>query len=243
MSNQHPPHIKATSADFAKTVLMPGDPLRSKFIAETFLENPRLVNNVRGIQGYTGTYKGVPVTVMASGMGMPSMGIYSYELYNFFGVENIIRIGSAGGLADNVQLRDLLIGMGASTNSNYQSQYNLGGNYAPIASYELLREAVKEAEALGVRYQVGNLLSSDVFYHADPNFNNGWYEMGVLGVEMEAAALYMNAAKAGKRALAICTVSDHILRGEALDADARQTTFTDMMKIALNIAVTMDGKS
>ncbi len=241
MSNQHTPHIKATSADFAKTVLMPGDPLRSKFVAETFLDNPRLVNNVRGIQGYTGTYKGVPVTVMASGMGMPSIGIYSYELYNFFGVENIIRIGSAGGLADNVQLRDVLIGMGACTNSAYQDQYNLNGNYAPIASFELLREAVKEAEELGVRYQVGNLLSSDVFYHADPNFNDGWYKMGVLGVEMEAAALYMNAAAAGKRALAICTVSDHILRGEALDADARQSTFTDMMKIALNVAVAMDN--
>ena len=242
MSNQHTPHIKATSADFAKTVLMPGDPLRSKFVAETFLENPRLVNNVRGIQGYTGTYKGVPVTVMASGMGMPSIGIYSYELYNFFGVENIIRIGSAGGLADNIQLRDVIIGMGACTNSAYQDQYKLNGNFAPIASFDLLREAVKEAEDLGVRYQVGNLLSSDVFYHADPSFNDGWYKMGVLGVEMEAAALYMNAAKAGKRALAICTVSDHILRGEALDADARQSTFTDMMKIALNVAVTMDNK-
>ena len=243
MSNQHTPHIKAASADFAKTVLMPGDPLRSKFVAETFMENPRLINNVRGIQGYTGTYKGVPVTVMASGMGMPSIGIYSYELYNFFGVENIIRIGSAGGLADNVQLRDVLIGMGACTNSAYQEQYRLNGNFAPIASFDLLREAVKEAEELGVRYQVGNLLSSDVFYHDDPNFNDGWYKMGVLGVEMEAAALYMNAAKAGKHALAICTVSDHILRGEALDADARQSTFTDMMKIALNVAVAMDSKS
>lgn len=239
MSNQYTPHIKATASDFAKTVLMPGDPLRSKFIAETFLENPKLINNVRGIQGYTGTYKGVPVTVMASGMGMPSIGIYSYELYNFFGVENIIRVGSAGGLADNIQLRDIIIGMGACTNSAYQSQYNFNGNYAPIASYELLSCAVEEAKALGVRYQVGNLLSSDIFYHADPNFNNSWYKMGVLGVEMEAAALYMNAAAAGKRALAICTVSDHILRGEALDADSRQTTFTDMMKIALNIAVSM----
>ena len=239
MTNQHTPHIKATSADFAKTVLMPGDPLRSKFVAETFLENPRLINNVRGIQGYTGTYKGVPVSVMASGMGMPSIGIYSYELFNFFGVENIIRIGSAGGLADNVQLRDVIIGMGACTNSAYQDQYNLNGNYAPIASYELLSLAVEEAKALNVRYQVGNLLSSDVFYHADPKFNEGWYKMGVLGVEMEAAALYMNAAAAGKRALAICTVSDHIIRGEALDADARQTTFTDMMTIALNVAASM----
>ncbi|MBO7250416.1 MAG: purine-nucleoside phosphorylase [Clostridia bacterium] len=239
MADQHTPHIKATSADFAKTVLMPGDPLRSKFVAETFLENPVLVNNVRGIQGYTGTYKGVPVSVMASGMGMPSIGIYSYELFNFFGVENIIRIGSAGGLAEDVQLRDIIIGMGACTNSAYQNQYNLNGNYAPIASYELLSRAVEEAKELGVRYKVGNLLSSDIFYHADPNFNNGWYKMGVLGVEMEAAALYMNAAAAGKRALAICTVSDHIMRGEALDADARQNTFTDMMTIALNIAASM----
>ena len=239
MSNQHTPHIKATSLDFAKTVLMPGDPLRSKFVAETFLENPRLVNNVRGIQGYTGTYNGVPVSVMASGMGMPSIGIYSYELFNFFGVENIIRIGSAGGLADNVQLRDIIIGMGACTNSAYQNQYNLNGNYAPIANYELLSHAVNAARELGVRYQVGNLLSSDIFYHADPNFNQGWYKMGVLGVEMEAAALYMNAAAAGKRALAICTVSDHIMRGEALDADARQNTFTDMMRIALDVATKM----
>ncbi|MBE6581642.1 MAG: purine-nucleoside phosphorylase [Ruminococcaceae bacterium] len=236
MSDKHTPHIKATPVDFAKTVLMPGDPLRSKFVAETFLENPVLVNNVRGIQGYTGTYKGVPVSVMASGMGMPSIGIYSYELYNFFGVENIIRIGSAGGLAENVQLRDVIIGMGACTNSSYQEQYNLGGNFAPIADFTLLRKAVNEAEALGVRYQVGNLLSSDVFYNANPSFNDGWHRMGVLGVEMEAAALYMNAAYSGKKALAICTVSDHIIRGEALDADARQNTFTDMMTIALNIA-------
>ncbi len=239
MSNQHTPHIKATSADFAETVLMPGDPLRSKFVAENFLENARLVNNVRGIQGYTGTYRGVPVSVMASGMGMLSIGIYSYELYNFFGVENIIRIGSAGGLADDIQLRDVIIGMGACTNSAYQDQYKLNGNYAPIASFELLSRAVKEAEALGVRYKVGNLLSSDIFYHADPEFNQGWYKMGVLGVEMEAAALYMNAAAAGKNALAICTVSDHILRGEALDADQRQNTFTDMMKIALGVATSV----
>ncbi len=240
MSHPYPtPHIKAIPADFAETVLMPGDPLRAKFVAENFLTDARLVNNVRGIQGYTGTYKGTPVSVMASGMGMPSIGIYSYELYNFFGVENIIRIGSAGGLADDVKLRDVLIGMGACTNSAYQDQYKLNGNYAPIASFELVRRAVEEAEALGVRYKVGNLLSSDIFYHADPDFNLGWYKMGVLAVEMEAAALYMNAAAAGRRALAICTVSDHILRGEVLDADARQNTFTDMMTIALNVAVSV----
>ncbi len=240
MSHPYPtPHIKATPADFAPTVLMPGDPLRAKFVAENFLTDARLVNNVRGIQGYTGTYKGTPVSVMASGMGMPSIGIYSYELYNFFGVENIIRIGSAGGLADDVKLRDVLIGMGACTNSGYQEQYKLNGNFAPIASFELVRRAVEEAEALGVRYKVGNLLSSDIFYHADPDFNMGWYKMGVLAVEMEAAALYMNAAAAGRRALAICTVSDHILRGEALDSDARQNTFTDMMTIALGVAVSV----
>ena len=238
--SKYTPHIKAESSDFAKTVLMPGDPIRSKFVADNFLENARLVNNVRGVQGYTGTYKGVPVTVMASGMGMPSIGIYSYELFNFFGVENIIRIGSAGGLADDIKLRDIIIGMGACTNSSYQEQYGLGGNYAPIADYTLLRRAVEEAEAIGARYKVGNLLSSDIFYHADPKFNDGWYKMGVLGVEMEAAALYMNAAAAGKRALAICTVSDHIMRGEALSSDDRATSFTEMMTIALNVAISMN---
>ena len=232
-------HIKASPSDFAKTVLMPGDPLRSKFVAETFLENPKLVNNVRGVQGYTGTYKGVPITVMASGMGMPSIGIYSYELYNFFGVENIIRIGSIGAIADQVKLRDVIIGMGACTNSCYQDQYNLNGKYAPIANFELLSHAVEAAKEIGVNYHVGNILSSDIFYHADPVFNDAWAKMGVLGIEMEAAALYMNAAVAGKRALAICTVSDHIMRGEALDADARQTSFTDMMNIALNVGVAM----
>ena len=239
MANNGTPHIKATPADFAKTVLMPGDPLRSKFVAETFLENPKLVNNVRGVQGYTGTYRGVPITVMASGMGMPSIGIYSYELYNFFGVENIIRIGSAGAISEKVNLRDVIIGMGACTNSCYQDQYNLNGKFAPIADFELLSHAVEAAKSIGVNYHVGNILSSDIFYHADPNFNDGWSKMGVLGVEMEAAALYMNAAALGKRALAICTVSDHILRGEALDADSRQTSFTDMMKIALEVGVAM----
>ena len=239
MSNKGTPHIKAAPSDFAKTVLMPGDPLRSKFVAETFLEDAKLVNNVRGVQGYTGTYKGVPITVMASGMGMPSIGIYSYELYNFFGVENIIRIGSAGAINEKVNLRDVIIGMGACTNSCYQDQYNLNGKFAPIANFELLSHAVNAAKELGVNYHVGNILSSDIFYHADPNFNDGWSKMGVLGIEMEAAALYMNAAALGKRALAICTVSDHILRGEALDADSRQTSFTDMMTIALEVGVAM----
>ena len=240
MANYPTPHIHATPEDFGKTVLMPGDPLRAKFIAQNFLDAPKLVNNVRGIQGYTGSYKGVKVSVMASGMGMPSIGIYSYELYNFFGVENILRVGSAGALQKSVKVRDLILGMGASTNSAYGTQYNLGGTFAPICSYELLKAAVAESEKIGARYHVGNLLSSDVFYNDNPHFNDKWIEMGVLGVEMEAAALYMNAAKAKRRALAICTVSDHIITGEALDAEARQNSFTEMMTVALNVAVAMD---
>ena len=242
MSKFHTPHIKAEPSDFAKTVLMPGDPLRSKFIAENFLENARLVNNVRGIQGYTGTYKGTPVSVMASGMGMPSIGIYSYELYNFFGVDNIIRVGSAGGISERVKIRDVIIGMGACTTSNYAVQYGLEGTFAPICDYELMKAAIVEAEKIGASYAVGNILSSDIFYNADPSAREKWTGMGVLGVEMEAAALYMNAAYAGKRALAICTVSDHLLTGEALDADARQNSFTDMMEIALGVAVQMAKK-
>ena len=231
------PHINATPDDFAKTVLMPGDPLRSKFIAENFLENAKLVNNVRGIHGYTGTYRGERVSVMASGMGMPSIGIYSYELYNFFGVENIMRIGSAGGISENVKMRDIIIGMGACTTSSYAVQYGLEGTYAPIASYKMLKVAVEECEKLGASFAVGNLLSSDIFYNANPEAREKWTRMGVLGVEMEAAALYMNAAYAGKNALAICTVSDHLLTGEATTALERQNSFTEMMEVALNTAI------
>ncbi len=237
--NYPTPHINAKPEDFAKTVLMPGDPLRSKFIAENFLENAKLVNNVRGIQGYTGSYKGTRVSVMASGMGMPSMAIYSYELFNFFGVENIIRIGSVGGMSEKVKIRDVIIAMGASTASNFAVQYSLEGNYAPIADYLLLKSAVEEAERLSVGYAVGNILSSDIFYNANSEAQKKWQDMGILGVEMEAAALYMNAAYAKKRALAICTVSDHLLTGESLDSEARQNSFTDMMEIALNTAVKM----
>ena len=236
-SKFYTPHIKATPDDFAKTVLMPGDPLRSKFIAETFLENVRLVNNVRGIQGYTGKYKGERVSVMASGMGMPSIGIYSYELYNFFGVENIMRIGSAGAMSESVKVRDIIIGMGASTTTNFAVQDGLEGTFAPIADYKMMKFAIEEAERIGARYAVGNLLSSDIFYNANPEASKKWERLGVLGVEMEAAALYMNAAYAGKRALAICTVSDHLLTGESLDSEARQTSFTEMMEIALNTAI------
>ena len=237
MQSYPTPHIKATPSDFAKTVLMPGDPLRSKFIAENFLENAALINNVRGIQGYTGTYMGEKVSVMASGMGMPSMAIYSYELFNFFGVENIIRVGSAGGLSESVKLRDIIIGLGASTTSSYAVQYGLEGTFAPIASYDILEIAVAEARKTATRVSIGNLLSSDIFYNANADAHKKWQAMGILGVEMEAAALYMNAAYAKRRALAICTVSDHIITGEALSSDERQTSFTEMMEIALNTAI------
>ena len=235
------PHNNAKKGDFAKTVLMPGDPLRAKLIAETFLENPKLVNNVRGVQGYTGTYKGVPVSVMASGMGIPSIGIYSYELYTQYDVENIIRIGSAGAMRADLELGSVVAGMGACTNSSYAEQYELGGNYAPICDFDLLMAAVESAKELGVKMPVGNLYSSDTFYDAAAR-NMRFAKMGVLAVEMEAAALYCNAAYTGKRALAICSISDNLITGEELDADARQNNFTNMMKIALNVAVKMANK-
>ena len=234
------PHINATPDDFGKTVLMPGDPLRAQFIAQTFLRDARLVNNVRGIQGYTGTYKDTKVSVMASGMGMPSMGIYSYELFHFFDVDNIIRVGSTGSMHKDVHVRDIVIGMGASTNSNYASQYNLPGSFAPIADYTLMSKAIAACEEMGARYHVGNLLSSDTFYGDDPAAMETWMKMGVMAIEMEAAALYMNAARCGKRALAICTVSDHILTGEETTAQERQTSFTQMMEVALKTAVAME---
>ena len=235
------PHNNAKSGDFAKTVLMPGDPLRAKFIAETFLENPKLVNNVRGVQGYTGTYQGVPVSVMASGMGIPSIGIYSYELFTQYDVDNIIRVGSAGAMRADLELGSVVAGMGACTNSNFINQYELGGSFAPICDFELLMAAVESAKELGVKMPVGNLYSSDTFYDAAQR-NMRYAKMGVLAVEMEAAGLYCNAAYTGKRALAICSISDNLVTGEELDADARQTNFTNMMKIALNVAVKMANK-
>ena len=235
MRNIPTPHNSANIDDFAKTVLMPGDPPRAKFIAENFLEDPVLVNGVRGINGYTGMYNGKIVSVMASGMGIPSIGIYSYELFNFYNVENIIRIGSAGAISDEVNLRDIVIGQGACTNSNYASQFNLPGTYAPIASYKLLKQAVDFAQDAGVNYKVGNLFSSDTFYDDAASLSD-WRKMGVLAVEMESAALYMNAARAGKNALCICTISDCPFTGESCTAEERQNTFTDMMEIALKIA-------
>lgn len=242
MADFKTPHINALPSDFAKTVLMPGDPLRSKFIAENFLKDSKLINNVRGIQGYTGTYKNVPISVMASGMGMPSIGIYSYELFNFFGVENIMRIGSTGSINPNVNVRDIVIGMGACYNSLYARQFNLPGTYSAIADYHMMETAIDICRQKGSSYHVGNILSSDTFYDADPTCNDRWRQMGVLCVEMEAAALYMNAAKAGKHALAIMTVSDHILTGEATTADERQTSFTEMMEIALETALKLENK-
>lgn len=233
--NTPTPHIAAKPGDFAETVLMPGDPLRSKFIAETFLENPVLVNNTRGVQGYTGTYKGKRVSVMASGMGMPSIGIYSYELFNFYDVKNIIRVGTAGVVRPDLKVRDIVIGQGACTNSNYVNQFDLPGTFSPICSYELLKKAVDAAEKLGVTPVVGNLYSSDAFYDDSMGLSK-WQKMGVLAVEMEAAALYMNAARAGKNALAICTISDNPFTGEVTTAEERQMTFTKMMEIALEIA-------
>lgn len=245
MTNYPTPHINATPEDFAKTVLMPGDPLRAKFITENFLTNAKLVNNVRGIHGYTGTYKGTPVSVMASGMGMPSIGIYSYELFNFFGVDNIIRVGSAGGMNKDIKVRDIIIAQGACTDSNYAHTFNLPGTFAPIADFNLLKTAVKKADELSLSYSVGNILSSDVFYNdfegVPENMTSSalWGKMGVLGVEMEAAALYMNAARSGKSALAILTVSDHLLTGESLSAEERQNSFTDMMTLSLETAVNL----
>lgn len=236
MEKMYPtPHINAKPEDFAKTVLMPGDPLRAKFIAENFLTNAVLVNNVRGIQGYTGEYKGKRVSVMASGMGMPSIAIYSYELYNFFGVENIIRVGSAGALREDIKVRELVLGMAASTNSNFASQYNLKGTVAPVCSYKLLKTCTDTAEKMGLKLRVGSLLSSDTFYSDDKTTD--FAKMGVMAVEMEAAALYLNAMRSSKNALAICTISDNVVTGEALNAEERQNSFTEMMRLALETAI------
>ncbi len=235
MSSIPTPHITAKEGDFARTVLMPGDPLRSKFIAEHFLQNARLVNNTRGVQGYTGEYNGKLVSVMASGMGMPSIGIYSYELFNFYGVENIIRIGSAGMISQKLKLRDIVVGLSCYTNSNFGKQYGFDGNVAPCCSYALLQAAMEAGKKIGQLPVPGTLYSSDIFY--DESGAGGKLEkLGVLAVEMEGAALYMNAARAGKNALCLCTISDNPVTGEELDAEARQNTFTNMMKIALEIA-------
>lgn len=229
------PHNAAEKGEIAKTVLMPGDPLRAKYIADTYLEDVKCFNTVRNMFGYTGTYKGKEISVMGGGMGIPSIGIYSYELYHFYDVESIIRIGSAGAFQDDVNLMDVVVGMGACTDSNYASQYHLPGTFAPIADFTLLEKAVNIARKQGTPVKVGNILSSDIFYNDDDAVNEKWRKMGVLAVEMEAAALYMNAARAGKKALCILTISNHIFKGDDLSAEERQTGFHKMMEIALEL--------
>ncbi|MCI8818010.1 MAG: purine-nucleoside phosphorylase [Oscillibacter sp.] len=235
------PHNEAARGDFAPTVLMPGDPLRARFIAETFLEDARLVNNVRGVQGWTGTYQGVPVSTMASGMGIPSMGIYSHELFHVYGVENIIRVGTTGALSANLKLRDLVIAQGACTDSNFAHHLGLPGTFAPIADFTLLETAVAAARERGMEPPVGNILSSDVFY-----FKKGggleWADLGVLAIDMETAGLYATAAEAGKRALTICTVTDNLVTGEALPPAKRQSSLNEMMEVALETALRMAGR-
>lgn len=229
------PHIGAREGEIAERVIMAGDPLRAKFMAETYLENPVQYNAVRGMLGYTGTYKGKRVSVQGHGMGIPSIGIYTYELFNFYGVKRIIRTGSAGAYNPDLKLGDVVIGLGACTDSNYAAQYNLPGVFAPVADFDLARAAVEKAEQMGVRYRVGNILSSDVFYGDDGERWHEWQKMGVLAVEMEAAALYMNAARSSNQALCICTISDSLVTGEASSAEQRQTSFTNMMEIAFDI--------
>ncbi|MCI1966344.1 MAG: purine-nucleoside phosphorylase [Oscillospiraceae bacterium] len=236
MSNTPTPHNGAKAGEIAKTVLMPGDPLRAKYIADHYLENAKCFNTVRNMLGYTGTYRGKPVSVMGGGMGMPSVGLYTYELFHFYDVDNIIRVGSAGGIAEGVHVKDIVAAVGACTDSNYAAQYRLPGTFAPTADYGLLSRAVAEAEKLGIRAKVGNVLSSDVFYGDDDTALKTWKKMGVLAVEMEAAALYMNAARAGKHALCLLTISDCPFTGEALSASERETGFTQMMEVALSLA-------
>lgn len=234
MNNTPTPHIGAQYGEIAETVIVAGDPLRVKFMAENFLENPVQFNNIRGMLGYTGTYKGKRVSVMGHGMGIASIGIYTYELYNFYGVKTIIRVGSAGSLTKDLNLGDLVIAMGACTDSNYGKQYELPGTFAPIASFDLVRGAVDTCEKLGYNFRVGNVVSSDVFYNENPH-NDQWIKMGVLAVEMEVSALYMNAARTGNRALGILTISDSLITGEVTSAEERRSSFTHMMEVAFSL--------
>jgi purine-nucleoside phosphorylase len=230
------PHNSAKKGDIAETILLPGDPLRAKFIAENFLEDVTQFNGVRNMFGFTGTYKGKRVSVMGTGMGVPSIGIYSYELIHFYGVKNLIRVGSCGAFDEKLNLYDVIIAQGACTDSNYADQYDLPGTYSAIASYDLLSRAVKSAEDKGVDVHVGNILTSDVFYSQKEDSWKQWAKMGVLAAEMETYALYCNAANAGVNALTILTVSDSIVKGEETSAEERQKSFTKMMEIALELA-------
>ena len=234
MANTPTPHIGANPGEIAETVIMAGDPLRAKFMAENYLENPVLFNQVRGMLGYTGTWQGKRVSVMGHGMGIPSIAIYTYELYHFYGVQTIIRIGSAGGYDPDLQLGDLVLAMGACTDSSFGAQFRLPGVFAPIADFDLLSRAAETCKRLGIRYKVGNVLSSDIYYSDNPQTDK-WMKMGVLAVEMEASALYMNAARAGKRALVINTISDHVVTGACTTSEQRRSTFTQMMEVALTL--------
>lgn len=230
------PHINAKADDFAETVLLPGDPLRAKFIADNFLKDAKQVNSVRNMLGFTGTYNGKPVSVMGTGMGCASIGIYSHELINFYGCKNLIRVGTAGALSPKVNVGDIVLAEGACTNSSYvRRQFPLPGDYSCIASFDLLRKAADAAEKLGLKYFVGNILSSDAFYAPRQATAATWTDMGVLAVEMESAALYSNAAKAGANALTILTISDSEFSGHVTTAEERQTTFTHMMELALQL--------
>lgn len=234
------PHNQAGKGDIAKTVLMPGDPLRAKFLAETYLENVVQFNSVRNMLGYTGEYKGKKVSIMGSGMGMPSIGIYSHELFTQYDVENIIRIGSCGSLKENVHMRDIIIAQGACTDSSFASQYNLGGTFSAISSYDLLEKAVAKAKEKNINYHVGNVLASDYFYMAEGGSNLKWAKAGCLGVEMESYALFTTAAYLNKKALTLLTVSDSLVTSEETTADEREKTFTAMMEIALEVAIDED---
>ncbi len=238
MSNIPTPHIDASEGEIAQTILLPGDPLRAKFIADNFLQNVKQFNSTRNMLGFTGDYQGKEVSVMGTGMGCPSIGIYSYELINFYKVKNLIRVGTAGALSPEVHIKDLVFGMGACTTSNYPALMGLNGTFAPICSYTLLERAAANAKKFGFKYHVGNILSSDMFYGPAKSLQGGmqWADMGVMAVEMEAAALYTNAAAAGANALAILTISDSLITGEVTTAQERQTAFTSMMEVALSLA-------
>lgn len=229
------PHIDPT-APIAETILLPGDPLRAKFIAETYLEDVRRFNAVRNMLGFTGTFQGTPVSVMGSGMGIPSISLYAYELIHMFGCKRLIRVGTCGSLQPDMHLYDVVIAQGACTNSAFMDQYQLPGSFAPIGSFRLIDDVVRRAREENVPFHVGNILSSDVFYNANPNFNDGWKRMGILAVEMETAGLYATAADAGVEALGMFTVSDSLVTGEVTDAQSRQTAFTTMMELALPLA-------
>ena len=234
-------HINAANkGDIAESILLPGDPLRAKYIAENFLDGAVCYTDIRNMYGFTGTYRGVPVSVQGTGMGMPSMGIYSWELITEYGVQNLIRIGTAGSFHEDIKIKDVVLGIAASTDSNYQHAFNIPGNFAPNASWELLKKAMEVNKDLGLSVTAGNIVSCDVFYETEPDWWKKWAKMGVMAVEMEAAALYMNAAYSGVNALAMMTITDHFVTGEKATTEERTTANDDMVRLALGIATAED---